>query len=109
MTGVGKRAHLLQPGIDLETHIQDVSSTMDAEEMDNVVLVVHSYAGMIGTVVANRRPGRLRHLVYLDAVLPAPARAGAARMRPRRGLRASQRPRPILCSAFQHLTRLYSV
>jgi pimeloyl-ACP methyl ester carboxylesterase len=72
LTGVGERAHLLQPGIDLETHIQDVMATMDAEEMDDVVLVVHSYAGMLGTAVADRRPERLRHLVYLDAVLPKP-------------------------------------
>lgn len=72
LTGVGERAHLLSPDIDLETHIQDVMSAMDAEELDDVVLVVHSYAGMLGTAVADRRPERLRHLVYLDAVLPKP-------------------------------------
>ena len=72
LTGVGERAHLCHPGIDLETHIQDVMGAMDAEEMDDVVLVVHSYAGMLGTAVADRRPQRLRHLVYLDAVLPKP-------------------------------------
>jgi len=47
-------------------------AAMDAEEMNEVVLVVHSYAGMLGTAVADRRPERLRHLVYLDAVLPKP-------------------------------------
>jgi pimeloyl-ACP methyl ester carboxylesterase len=72
LTGVGERAHLLSPTIDLETHIQDVMAAMDAEELDDVVLVVHSYAGMLGTAVADRRPERLRHLVYLDAVLPKP-------------------------------------
>jgi pimeloyl-ACP methyl ester carboxylesterase len=72
LTGVGERAHLLRPNIDLETHIQDVMAAMDAEEMDDVVLVVHSYAGMLGTAVAARRPQRLQHLVYLDAVLPKP-------------------------------------
>jgi pimeloyl-ACP methyl ester carboxylesterase len=72
LTGLGERAHLLQPGIDLETHILDVMAAMDAEEMNDVVLVVHSYAGMLGTAVADRRPERLRHLVYLDAVLPQP-------------------------------------
>lgn len=72
LTGVGERAHLLHPGIDLETHISDVMMAMDAEELQQVVLVVHSYAGMLGTAVADRRPGRLQHLVYLDAVLPAP-------------------------------------
>ena len=72
LTGVGERAHLLRPDIDLETHIQDVMAAMDAEELHDVVLVVHSYAGMLGTAVADRRPERLRHLVYLDAVLPEP-------------------------------------
>lgn len=72
LTGVGERAHLLHPGIDLETHIQDVMAAMDAEELNDVILVVHSYAGMLGTAVADRRPERLRHLVYLDAVLPKP-------------------------------------
>ncbi|MFM7000848.1 MAG: alpha/beta fold hydrolase [Limnohabitans sp.] len=72
LTGVGERAHLLHPGIDLETHITDVMMAMDAEEMDDVILVVHSYAGMLGTAVADRRPERLKHLVYLDAVLPKP-------------------------------------
>jgi pimeloyl-ACP methyl ester carboxylesterase len=72
LTGVGERAHLLNPGIDLESHITDVMAAMDAEELNDVVLVVHSYAGMLGTAVADRRPDRLRHLVYLDAVLPKP-------------------------------------
>jgi pimeloyl-ACP methyl ester carboxylesterase len=72
LTGVGERAHLLHPQIDLETHITDVMAAMDAEEMSEVVLVVHSYAGMLGTAVADRRPERLRHLVYVDAVLPKP-------------------------------------
>ncbi len=72
LTGVGERAHLLHPDIDLETHIKDVMAVMDADELVDVVLVVHSYAGMLGTAVADRRPERLRHLVYLDAVLPKP-------------------------------------
>ena len=72
LTGVGERAHLLRPDIGLDTHVQDVMSAMDAEEMNEVVLVVHSYAGMLGTAVADRRPQSLRHLVYLDAVLPKP-------------------------------------
>jgi pimeloyl-ACP methyl ester carboxylesterase len=72
LTGVGERAHLMSPAITLETHITDVSNAMEAEEMDDVVLAVHSYAGMIGTAIADRMPGRLRHLVYVDAVVPNP-------------------------------------
>ena len=72
LTGVGERAHLMSPLITLETHVADVRSAIEAEEMDDVVLAVHSYAGLIGTAIADRMPGRLRHLVYVDAVVPAP-------------------------------------
>ena len=72
LTGLGERAHLMSPAITLETHITDVVNAIEMEEMDEVVLAVHSYAGMIGTAVADRRPERLRHLVYVDAVVPKP-------------------------------------
>ncbi len=76
LTGVGERAHLMSPGINLHTHIQDVIGLIDAEELQRVVLVGHSYAGMVITGVADRlqreRPGLLAHLVYLDAALPYP-------------------------------------
>lgn len=72
LTGVGERSHLLNPSIDLETHIADVIAALEAEELDEAVLAVHSYAGMLGTAVADRLPGRLRHLVYVDAVVPKP-------------------------------------
>jgi pimeloyl-ACP methyl ester carboxylesterase len=72
LTGVGERAHLMSPLITLETHIADVANTIEAEELDDVVLAVHSYAGMLGTAVADRMPQRLKHLVYVDAVVPRP-------------------------------------
>lgn len=72
LTGVGERAHLLGPTITLETHIADVLGAIEAEEMAQVILAVHSYAGMLGTAVADRAPGRLAHLVYVDAVVPKP-------------------------------------
>lgn len=72
LTGVGERAHLLNADITLETHIRDVVSAIECEEMDDVVLAVHSYAGMLGTAVADRLPGRIAHLVYVDAVVPKP-------------------------------------
>ena len=72
LTGLGERAHLLSPAITLETHIADVANAIAAEEMNDVVLAVHSYAGMIGTALADRIGGRLRHLVYVDAVVPRP-------------------------------------
>jgi pimeloyl-ACP methyl ester carboxylesterase len=72
LTGVGDRAHLMSPLITLETHIADVANTLEAEELQQVVLAVHSYAGMIGTALADRMPQRLKHLVYVDAVVPRP-------------------------------------
>ncbi|MBX3611434.1 MAG: alpha/beta hydrolase [Hydrogenophaga sp.] len=76
LTGVGERAHLMSPDIDLHTHIQDVIGLIEAEELERVILVGHSYAGMVITGVADRllreRPGALAHLVYLDAALPYP-------------------------------------
>lgn len=79
LTGVGERAHLMSESIDLQTHVQDVIGLIEAEELKRVVLVGHSYAGMVITGVADRlqaaAPGALAHLVYLDAVLPYPGEA----------------------------------
>lgn len=78
LTGVGERMHLMTPAITLETHITDVANAIEMEEMDQVVLVVHSYGGMIGTAIADRMPQRLRHLVYVDAVVPKPGESWAS-------------------------------
>lgn len=72
LTGLGERAHLMSPAITLETFIADVVEAIEAEEMPRPVLAVHSFAGMIGTAVADRLPRRLAHLVYVDAVVPLP-------------------------------------
>jgi pimeloyl-ACP methyl ester carboxylesterase len=76
LTGVGDRAHLLSKEIRLDTHIRDVLNLIAHEELDDVVLVGHSYAGMVITgvadVLARERRRVLRHLVYLDAVAPHP-------------------------------------
>jgi pimeloyl-ACP methyl ester carboxylesterase len=82
LTGVGERAHLLSKAITLETHIADVAGLIDAEELQDVVLVVHSYAGMIGTAIADRMPQRIKHLVYLDAAIPEPGESWSARHTP---------------------------
>ena len=72
LTGLGERAHLLSPAITLDTHIDDVISAIEVEELHDVILAVHSYAGMIGTAVADRLSKHLKHLVYVDAVIPKP-------------------------------------
>jgi pimeloyl-ACP methyl ester carboxylesterase len=66
LTGLGERVHLASRDIDLETHIADVVNLLDYEDLSDAVLVGHSYAGVVITGVADRRPGRLQALVYLD-------------------------------------------
>ena len=70
LTGLGERAHLLNPQIDLSTHVQDVTAVLEYGDVDNVVLVGHSYGGMVITGVAEKAGARLVHLIYLDAFLP---------------------------------------
>jgi len=70
-TGLADRKHLLSQTITLETFIQDVANTIEAEELDDIVLVGHSFAGIPMTAVADRMPQRLRQLVYLDALIVA--------------------------------------
>jgi pimeloyl-ACP methyl ester carboxylesterase len=70
LTGMGERAHLNSPDIGLGTHIMDVVNTILWEDLRDVVLVGHSYGGMVITGAADRVPDRIRHLVYVDAFVP---------------------------------------
>jgi pimeloyl-ACP methyl ester carboxylesterase len=70
-TGLGERAHLAHPMVDLDTHIQDVLAVVEYEDLSDFILVGHSYGGMVATGVADRIPEKVRHLVYLDAFVPA--------------------------------------
>ena len=70
LTGVADRSHLLKCGVNLTTHITDVASLLFYEDLSDVLLVGHSYAGMVITGVAAKVPERLRLLVYLDAYVP---------------------------------------
>jgi len=70
LTGLGERAHLARPEIDLETHIQDIVAVIESEELRQVTLVGHSYGGMVISGVAARVAARIGHLVYLDAFVP---------------------------------------
>ena len=70
LTGLGERAHLRSPRVGLDTHAQDVVGVLEYEDLRDVILVGHSYGGMVITAVAELAPERLAHLVYLDAFLP---------------------------------------
>jgi pimeloyl-ACP methyl ester carboxylesterase len=70
LTGVGERSHLLSPHVNLDTHIEDVINLIRWEELSDVVLCGHSYGGCVITGAADRLPGRIAALVYLDAFVP---------------------------------------
>src|ERR1051325_3898654 len=64
LTGLGERSHLLSPQVDLNTHIKDISLVLEFEDLQDVVLVGHSYGGMVIAGVAEQVSGRLVQLVY---------------------------------------------
>lgn len=70
LTGLGERYHLADTSVGLQTHINDVVNTILFEDLKNVVLLGHSYGGMVITAVADSLPGRIKKLVYVDAILP---------------------------------------
>jgi pimeloyl-ACP methyl ester carboxylesterase len=74
-TGLGERAHLAGPSNDLETHIQDVLGVIKYEDLHDVVLIGHSYGGMVATGVADRARDRIAQLIYLDAFVPEDGQA----------------------------------
>ncbi len=84
LTGLGERAHLSRPGTNLDSHIQDILALIDMEELEDILLVGHSYAGMVISGVGDRIPAKIRRLVYLDAFLPENGKAQIDYMAPQR-------------------------
>jgi pimeloyl-ACP methyl ester carboxylesterase len=75
LTGLGERSHLAGPAIRLETHIADVANVVEREGLDELVLVGHSYAGIVATAVADRLPGRVARLVLVGGSVPCDGRS----------------------------------
>jgi pimeloyl-ACP methyl ester carboxylesterase len=73
LTGLGERSHLAQTRVNLDTHIADVANTLLWEDLSKVVLVGHSFGGVVISGVADRLPERIAVLVYLDALVPKTA------------------------------------
>jgi len=69
LTGLGERAHLLGLAVELDTFVADVAGMIESEELDDTVLVGHSFAGSVISSLAERMSRRIRHLVYLDALM----------------------------------------
>jgi pimeloyl-ACP methyl ester carboxylesterase len=70
LTGLGERAHLARPDIDLETHVADIVGVLEFEDLSHVNLIGHSYGGMVATGVADRARARVARLIYVDAFVP---------------------------------------
>lgn len=70
LTGQGERVHLASKEIGLSTHITDVVNAILFEDLKDIILVGHSYGGMVISGVADKLPSRIRQLVYLDAFVP---------------------------------------
>jgi pimeloyl-ACP methyl ester carboxylesterase len=71
LSGLENDANPLTPAISLQTHIDDVVGFLDRENLRDVRLVGHSYAGMIITGVAEQALPRLNRLIYVDAFVPS--------------------------------------
>jgi pimeloyl-ACP methyl ester carboxylesterase len=69
-TGLGERKHLLTRGVTLETFIADLTNVLEAEDLEDVILVGHSFGGLAISGAADRMPERIRSLVYLDGAIP---------------------------------------
>ncbi|MFZ5494965.1 MAG: alpha/beta fold hydrolase [Verrucomicrobiota bacterium] len=70
LPGLGEHHHLATPSIGLDDHITDIVNLILFEDLHDVVLLGHSYGGMVITGVADRIPDRIARLVYLDAFVP---------------------------------------
>ena len=70
LTGLGERSHLVSPAVDLDLHITDVVNVLEWDDLRDVILVGHSYGGMVITGIADRAADRVGKLVYLDAANP---------------------------------------
>ena len=70
LTGLGERAHLLQPNIDLSLHVADVLGLIKCERLNNIVLVGHSYGGFVISGVAEAVASKISSIVFLDAFVP---------------------------------------
>src|SRR5512139_3985506 len=78
LTGLGDRAHLFSKDVSLQTHVQDILSVVESEELRDFVLVGHSYGGLVVSGVADILRERVSHYVYLDATVPPDMSPGAS-------------------------------
>lgn len=105
LTGLGDRKHLLQPGINLDTHTNDVLNLIEMEDLRDIVLVGWSYGGMVASNVLASATSKISAMVYLDAFVPERGKAlvdyaGPPAERFRQAAAAGQDISPIPLGAF---------
>jgi pimeloyl-ACP methyl ester carboxylesterase len=99
LTGQGERVHLASPTVNLSTHVDDVANAIWYQDLTDIVLLGHSYGGMVVSGVADRMPERIAHLVFLDAFQPADGQSlydlnrAPSNSAPADGWRVAPRPR----------------
>jgi pimeloyl-ACP methyl ester carboxylesterase len=75
LSGLADRGHLAGDHIGLSTHIEDITRLLTWEDLDQVVLVGHSYGGMVVTGVLGEVPERIARIAYIDAFRPEPGQS----------------------------------
>jgi pimeloyl-ACP methyl ester carboxylesterase len=71
-TGLGERSHLISKNITLDVFVQDLVNVFEWEDLNDVILVAHSFGGTAATGAADRIPNRIRHIVYFDSLILQP-------------------------------------
>lgn len=74
LTGMGERVHLASEQLGIGTAVQDVVNVIEYNDLKDVVLVGHSFAGKVVASAADRLQERVRMILYLDAFRPAKVR-----------------------------------
>jgi pimeloyl-ACP methyl ester carboxylesterase len=88
LTGMGDRVHLASRELGMETAVQDVLNVIEYNDLEDFVLVGHSFAGKVAGAVADRAHKRIRLVLYLDALRPEKVRT------PQAGFNPGEFPRP---------------
>src|SRR5690606_36295788 len=74
LSGMAHRRHQLSRDITADTHVNDVASLIEALDLQQVTLVLHSYAGLLGPALLHRLQDRLQDIAWLEDVIPAPGK-----------------------------------
>ncbi|CAN1515412.1 MAG: alpha/beta hydrolase [Sphingomonadaceae bacterium] len=69
-TGFGERSHLIGRDVGIETHVTDIVNVLHYEDLSDVILVAHSYAGTVAPGVVAQAGDRIKRVIYLDAIIP---------------------------------------